>query len=130
MHLAEQLILKKRDGQSLSQREIDGFVEGIALGNVTDAQIAAFTMATWFRGMDHDEQMALTLAMRDSGTVLSWEGLDGPVLDKHSTGGVGDLVSLLLGPIVASWSGNRHLSATGARKPHCHHRPDEGAGLC
>ena len=102
MHLANELILKKRDGIALSAGEISSFVEGISSHSVSDAQIAAFTMATWFRGMDLEEQMALTLAMRDSGEVLSWPGLDGPVLDKHSTGGVGDMVSLLLGPIVAS----------------------------
>jgi len=102
MNLAEELILKKRDGLTLSAEEIISFVEGISKHRVSDAQIAAFTMATWFRGMSLEEQMALTLAMRDSGEVLAWAGLDGPVLDKHSTGGVGDLVSLILGPIVAS----------------------------
>lgn len=102
MLLVEDLIQKKRDGLQLSRDEISSFIEGITSGCVTDAQIAAFTMATWFRGMSHDEQMALTLAMRDSGKVLTWRGLDGPVLDKHSTGGVGDMVSLILGPIVAS----------------------------
>jgi len=102
MQLAEDLIQKKRDGHPLSQAEIQSFIEGVSSGAITDAQIAAFTMATWFRGMSRGEQMALTLAMRDSGTVLDWQGLDGPVLDKHSTGGVGDMVSLILGPIVAS----------------------------
>ncbi|MFC1719700.1 thymidine phosphorylase [Pseudomonadota bacterium] len=102
MHLVEDLIQKKRDGHPLSQAEIGSFIEGVSSGAITDAQIAAFTMATWFRGMSRGEQMALTLAMRDSGTVLDWQGLDGPVLDKHSTGGVGDMVSLILGPIVAS----------------------------
>jgi thymidine phosphorylase len=102
MHLAEEVILKKRDGLQLSVEEISVFVQGISLGIVSDAQIAAFAMATWFNGMSRDEQMALTLAMRDSGKVLAWENLDGPVLDKHSTGGVGDMVSLLLGPIVAA----------------------------
>jgi thymidine phosphorylase len=102
MNLAEELILKKRDGLTLSAEEIISFVEGISNHQVSDAQIAAFTMATWFRGMSLEELMALTLAMRDSGEVLAWADLDGPVLDKHSTGGVGDLVSLVLGPIVAS----------------------------
>jgi len=102
MHPAEELILKKRNGEALSAEEIISFVEGISSHRVSDAQIAAFTMAVWFRGMGLDEQMNLTLAMRDSGEVLSWPDLNGPVLDKHSTGGVGDLVSLLLGPIVAS----------------------------
>jgi len=102
MYPAEELILKKRDGLTLSAEEIISFVEGVSNDHVSDAQIAAFTMAIWFRGMGLQEQMNLTLAMRDSGEVLSWPDLDGPVLDKHSTGGIGDLVSLLLGPIVAS----------------------------
>ncbi|MBT8049513.1 MAG: thymidine phosphorylase [Xanthomonadales bacterium] len=102
MQLAQELILKKRDGLPLSKEEIESFVHGVVSHDVSDAQIAAFAMATWFRGMGLDEQMALTLAMRDSGSVLEWSSLDGPVLDKHSTGGVGDMVSLLLGPIVAS----------------------------
>jgi thymidine phosphorylase len=102
MQLAEEIILKKRDGLSLSRAEIRAFVEGVSRQTVSDAQIAAFAMATFFKGMSLDEERDLTLAMRDSGKVLSWENLDGPVLDKHSTGGVGDLVSLLLGPIVAS----------------------------
>jgi thymidine phosphorylase len=102
MHLAEELILKKRNGLELSTEEIFALVEGISNHRVSDAQIAAFTMATWFSGMSLEEQTTLTLAMRDSGEVLAWEGLDGPIVDKHSTGGVGDLVSMLLGPIVAS----------------------------
>jgi thymidine phosphorylase len=102
MHLAEEIILKKREGGALSASEIGCFVSGVTDGKVSDAQIAAFAMATWFRGMELEEQIALTLAMRDSGEVLSWPELDGPVLDKHSTGGVGDLVSLVLGPVVAS----------------------------
>jgi len=105
MQLVEEFIQKKRDGRALSQAEIESFIDGVSSGSVTDAQIAAFTMATWFRGMSRDEQMALTLAMRDSGKVLEWQGLDGPVLDKHSTGGVGDMVSLILGPVVASCGG-------------------------
>jgi len=102
MYSAQELILKKRDGDILSQEEIDSFVAGICDQSVTDAQIAAFTMATWFQGMAPAEQMALTLAMRDSGRVLEWSGLDGPVVDKHSTGGVGDMVSLILAPILAA----------------------------
>ncbi len=102
MFAAEQVIQKKRDGHRLSGAEIEFFVRGVASGEVTDAQIAAFTMATWFRGMDSRETAGLTLSMRDSGRVMAWPGLDGPVLDKHSTGGVGDLVSLVLGPLLAS----------------------------
>jgi thymidine phosphorylase len=102
MHLAQELILKKREGLPLSREEIAAFVAGISDHTVTDAQIAAFAMATWFRGMNPTEQMALTLAIRDSGTVLQWSDLDGPVVDKHSTGGVGDLVSLILAPLLAA----------------------------
>jgi thymidine phosphorylase len=97
-----ELIRKKRDGESLTDGEIQELVRGISDHSVTDAQIAAFAMAVWFRGMGVAEQGALTLAMRDSGTTLAWSGLNGPVLDKHSTGGVGDLVSLVLGPMVAA----------------------------
>jgi thymidine phosphorylase len=105
MYLTQELILKKRDGAALASDEIAEFIQGVIDGSVSDAQIAAFAMAVWFRGMDLDEQQALTLAMRDSGEVLSWDKLDGPVLDKHSTGGVGDLVSLVLGPVVAACGG-------------------------
>jgi thymidine phosphorylase len=69
---------------------------------VTEGQVAAFAMAVLFRGMSVPERVALTLAMRDSGEVLDWSGLDGPVLDKHSTGGIGDNVSLVLGPALAA----------------------------
>jgi thymidine phosphorylase len=98
----KEVILKKRDGSSLEAEEIRGLVRGIVDGSVSDAQIAAFAMATWFRGMTLGEQTELTLAMRDSGRVLDWRGLDGPVVDKHSTGGVGDLVSLVLAPVLAA----------------------------
>jgi len=100
LHTAE-LIRKKRDGDELSEEEIRALVGGISDLSVTDAQIAAFAMAVWFRGMNVHEQSGLTLAMRDSGATLNWPQLNGPVLDKHSTGGVGDLVSLVLGPLVA-----------------------------
>lgn len=93
---------KKRRGLALSAPEINLFVCGVSSGAVTDAQLGAFTMAVRFQGMDLQEQTALTLAMRDSGSVLKWQGLDGPVLDKHSTGGVGDWVSLVLAPLVAA----------------------------
>ena len=105
MYMPSEFILKKRDGHALSQGEIRTFVAGICDGTVSDAQLAAFAMATWFRGMDAEEQSALTLAMRDSGTVLEWEDLDGPVLDKHSTGGIGDMVSLILAPVIAACGG-------------------------
>lgn len=102
MYSARETILKLREGAALNTGELKAFVTGLGDGDVTDAQAAAFAMAVCFRGMSLDEQMTLTLAMRDSGCVLRWPGIDGPVLDKHSTGGVGDLVSLVLGPLLAA----------------------------
>ena len=102
MLLPEELIKAKRDGQELAEDAIRGFVNGIAGGQVNDAQISAFAMAVYFQGMSMKEQSQLTLAMRDSGRSLHWSNLDGPVLDKHSTGGVGDLVSLVLAPMLAA----------------------------
>lgn len=96
---------RKRQSEALSRPQIDEFVRGVTSGEVTDAQLGAFTMAVRYNGMDTEEQTWLTLAMRDSGTVLDWPGLDGPVLDKHSTGGVGDWVSLVLAPMVAAAGG-------------------------
>jgi thymidine phosphorylase len=102
MDLTNELIARKRDGLNLSSAEIGRFVSGVTDGSVSDAQIAALVMAIWFQGMDVNEQRDLTFAMRSSGEILSWEGLDGPILDKHSTGGVGDLVSLVTGPLIAA----------------------------
>jgi thymidine phosphorylase len=102
MLLPEELIKAKRDGQELTDEAIRDFVNGIAGGQVSDAQIGAFTMAVYFQNMSMAEQSALTLAMRDSGRCFQWPDLDGPVLDKHSTGGVGDLVSLVLAPMLAA----------------------------
>ncbi|WP_332701571.1 thymidine phosphorylase, partial [Devosia sp.] len=78
------------------------FIAGFAQGTVSHAQAAAFAMAVYFQDMTMPERVALTVAMRDSGTVLDWSDLDGPVADKHSTGGVGDNVSLMLAPILAA----------------------------
>ncbi len=105
--LPQEVIRKKRDGQVLSQAEIAYFVDAIATESISEGQVAAFAMATFFQGMNIEERIALTCAMRDSGDVLSWQdlALNGPVLDKHSTGGVGDLVSLVLGPIIAACGG-------------------------
>lgn len=103
--LVQELIRRKRDGGALTNEEIAFLVGGIVDGQVTEGQLAAFAMAVFFRGMELDERVALTEAMRDSGEVLCWDELDGPVLDKHSTGGVGDSTSLLLGPLVAACGG-------------------------
>ena len=104
MFLPQEVIRKKREGEVLSAEEIRAFVMGVTDGTVSEGQVAALAMALYFRSMSMPERIALTEAMRDSGTVMDWskEGLDGPVLDKHSTGGVGDVVSLMLGPMVAA----------------------------
>jgi thymidine phosphorylase len=107
MFLPQEIIRKKRDGGVLSAQEIQFFVRGIPDGSVTEGQIAALAMAVYFQDMTMDERVAFTLAMRDSGQVMEWRSLNlpGPVLDKHSTGGVGDVVSLMLGPMVAACGG-------------------------
>jgi len=97
-----EFIKAKRDGCELTAEAITEFIGGIARGEVSDAQIGAFAMAVCIRDMSMAEQTALTLAMRDTGHCLQWPGLDGPVLDKHSTGGVGDLVSIVLAPMLAA----------------------------
>jgi thymidine phosphorylase len=101
--IPQELIRRKRDGGTLSSEEIAFLVRGIADGGLSDGQVAAFAMAVFFRDLGDDERVALTGAMRDSGTVLEWD--DGPVVDKHSTGGVGDKVSLVLAPVVAACGG-------------------------
>jgi thymidine phosphorylase len=102
-----ELIRRKRDGEALTDAEIASVVAGIVDGSISEAQVAAFAMAVYFQGMTRDECVALTRAMTRSGTVLDWSGecLPGPVLDKHSTGGVGDKVSLILAPLVAACGG-------------------------
>ncbi|MBU3058267.1 thymidine phosphorylase [Pseudomonas indica] len=101
MWLAQEVIRRKRDGKVLDEADIGQFVKGIGDGSLSEGQIAAFAMAVLLKGMSLDERIALTTAMRDSGQVLAWE-LPGPVVDKHSTGGVGDLVSLVLAPLLAA----------------------------
>ncbi|CDG85019.1 thymidine phosphorylase [Janthinobacterium agaricidamnosum] len=107
MFLTQEIIRKKRDKGVLSAEEIQFFVRGITDGSITEGQIAALGMAVFFNDMNMDERVAFTLAMRDSGQVLDWRSLNlpGPVVDKHSTGGVGDVVSLLLGPMIAACGG-------------------------
>lgn len=105
--LPQEVIRAKRDGKTLSDEQIAFFVKGITQGTVTDGQIAAFAMAVYFNGMSLQERVALTRNMMHSGSVLDWRSLDlpGPVVDKHSTGGVSDMVSLMLGPMVAACGG-------------------------
>jgi thymidine phosphorylase len=99
--LAQEVIIRKRDGGALSADEIRFFVDGLTSGAVSSEQVSALAMAVFFKGMTVPERVALTEAMRDSGEVLKWD-LPGPVLDKHSTGGVGDNVSLMLAPALAA----------------------------
>jgi thymidine phosphorylase len=103
--LPAELIRRKRDGGELSAAEIEELVAGITDGSVSDAQVGALAMAIVWRGMTAAERVALTGAMTRSGELLDWSGFDRPVLDKHSTGGVGDKVSLLLAPIIAACGG-------------------------
>jgi thymidine phosphorylase len=105
--LPQELIRKKRDGHALSDDEIAQVVRGITDNSFTESQVSAFAMAVFFRGMTAAERVAFTRAMTHSGRVLSWDdhALGGPVLDKHSTGGVGDKVSIMLAPIVAACGG-------------------------
>lgn len=102
--LPQEFIRKIRDGLTPDNLEIRQFIKGIGVGAVSDAQVAAFTMAVYYNDLGKSGRIALTKAMRDSGDVLSWD-LDGPILDKHSTGGVGDNVSLVLAPVVAACGG-------------------------
>ena len=102
--LASEVIRRKRDGHALSSEEIGFLVDGITDGSLSDAQVGALAMAMFLRGMEQDERVALTSAMTHSGEVLKWD-LGRPVVDKHSTGGVGDKVSLMLAPIVAACGG-------------------------
>jgi thymidine phosphorylase len=102
--LPQETIRIKRDGGALGARELAALVGGIADRSLSDAQVGAFAMAVQLKGMTPAECAAFTRAMRDSGEVFDWrrESPPGPVLDKHSTGGVGDLVSLALGPMLAA----------------------------
>lgn len=102
MRSVPQLIATKRDGLALSEREIRWLVDGFTAGDVADYQMSALAMAIFLKGMDAKETVALTLAMRDSGRVVDTSGIAAAKVDKHSTGGVGDKVSLCLAPLVAA----------------------------
>lgn len=100
--IPQEFIRKIRDKHALPDEEIQAFIAGIGDGSVSEGQIAAYAMAVYFQGLENSSQATLTKAMRDSGRVLKWDHLDGPTVEKHSTGGVGDNISLMLAPIVAA----------------------------
>ncbi len=100
--LAKEVIRKKRDGGEMTRAEIDFLIRGITDGSMTEGQVAAMAMAVFFRGLSRHERVGLTLAMRDSGAVMDWPDADRPIVDKHSTGGIGDNVTLVLAPALAA----------------------------
>ncbi|MEA2841028.1 MAG: thymidine phosphorylase [Methylobacteriaceae bacterium] len=103
--LIQEIIRRKRDGATLDPHEIAGFIDALTKGHASDAHAAAFAMAVFFRGLSRAECAALTRAMAQSGRVLEWPEIGGPIIDKHSTGGIGDTVSLILAPAVAACGG-------------------------
>ena len=106
MYLPQEIIKLKRNGGKLPEAAIQQFVTGLTDNSFSEGQTAALAMAIYLNGMATEETVALTRAMRDSGAVLNWQGkLNGPVVDKHSTGGVGDKVSLMLAPMIAACGG-------------------------
>ena len=100
--LPQEIIRRKRDRQELTNEEICFFIKGITDGSIADCQIGSFTMAAFLNGLSAEETASLTLAMRDSGEILKWSKLDAPIVDKHSSGGVGDKISLMLAPMLAA----------------------------
>ena len=100
--LPQEIIRRKRNKETLSEAEIREFIAGIGNRTVDDTQVAAMTMAIFLNGLDRRETIDLTLAMRDSGEVMHWADFDKPIVDKHSSGGVGDKVSLMLAPMLAA----------------------------
>src|SRR6218665_1963314 len=103
--LAQEIIRAKRDGHALNEAQIQNFVDGLTHHTWSEGQVAALGMAVFLRGMGRDEAVLLTRAMMNSGRVMRWADMPGPVLDKHSSGGVGDKVSLMLAPMVAACGG-------------------------
>jgi len=105
MLLPQEIITKKRDNKILENDEINFFVDGLVNNTFNDAQVGAMAMAIFQQGLTANETVQLTQAMMKSGEVLTWQGIDGPIVDKHSTGGVGDKVSFMLAAIIAACGG-------------------------
>ncbi len=105
--LIQEIVKIKRDGGELTPKQIQSYIQSVTDNSASEGQVAAMCMAIYFNKMNVPERTALTTAMRDSGRVLEWAdaNLDGPIVDKHSTGGVGDVVSLMLAPMVAACGG-------------------------
>jgi len=93
---------QRRDGVEQGESEIRGFVDAVLAETISEAQIGAWLAFVMTQGMTPTETVLLTQAMTDSGTTLEWPGIEGPFVDKHSTGGVGDKISLILAPLWAS----------------------------
>lgn len=96
------IISKKRDNKKLSKEEIEYFIEGYTKGEITDYQAAAIAMAIYINGMDYEETKNLTIAMANSGETLDLSDIADTIIDKHSSGGVGDKITLIVMPIIAS----------------------------
>lgn len=114
-----QIIAAKRDGYRIPDEQLAALVKRYTANDIPDHQMAAFAMAVFFQGMEPDEVVTLTREMRDSGQVMQWRGIDRPVVDKHSTGGIGDKISIPLAPMLAACGlavpmiSGRGLGATG-----------------
>ena len=119
------IILKKRDGNKLSNEEIAFFVKGVSDGSLPDYQVSAFLMAAFLKNMDTEETACLTMEMAHSGDMFDFSEIEGFKADKHSTGGVADTTTLILAPLVASTGvpvikmSGRGLGFSGGTIGHC-----------